>query len=43
LLPDVERVKADMATLLTRADCIRDLSRYWLAYLDITQGARSGE
>ncbi len=41
LLPNVERVKADMATLLTRADCIRDLSRYWLAYLDITQGARS--
>ena len=41
LLPDVERVKADMATLLTRADCIRDLSRYWLAYLDITQGVRS--
>ena len=43
LLPEVERIKADMATLLTRADCIRDLSRYWLAYLDIAQGARGEE
>lgn len=38
LLPEVERIKTDMTTLLTRADCIKDLSRYWLAYLDITQG-----
>jgi uncharacterized coiled-coil protein SlyX len=43
LLTDVERIKTDMVALLTRADCIRDLSRYWLAYLDITQGARGGE
>ncbi|MDG4550364.1 MAG: hypothetical protein P9F19_12845 [Candidatus Contendobacter sp.] len=38
LLPEVERIKTDMTTLLTRVDCIKDLSRYWLAYLDITQG-----
>ena len=43
LLPDVEQLKADMATLLTRADFIRDLSRYWLAYLNITQTARNEE
>jgi len=41
LLPEVERVKLDVATLLTRADCIRDLSRYWLAYLDIAQTTHS--
>lgn len=41
LLLEVERIKADMATLLTRADCIRDLSRYWLAYLNIAQGIRT--
>ena len=40
LLSDVERIKTDMAALLTRAECIKDLSRYWLAYLDITQGSR---
>ncbi|MDS4028791.1 MAG: hypothetical protein RKO66_01785 [Candidatus Contendobacter sp.] len=38
LLPEVERIRTDIATLLTRIDCIKDLSRYWLAYLDITQG-----
>ena len=43
LLPDVERIKTDMSALLTRADCIRELSRYWLAYLDIAQGARNQE
>ena len=37
LLPEVERVKADMATLLTRSNCMKDLSRYWLAYLDISR------
>lgn len=41
LLSDVERIKTDMATLLTRADCIKDLSRYWLAYLDIAQNIKS--
>ncbi len=43
LLTEVERLKTDMTTLLTRADCIRDLSRYWLAYLDITQGEMDNE
>ena len=38
LLPEVERIRTDMTTLLTRIDCVKDLSRYWLAYLDITQG-----
>lgn len=41
LLPDIERIKLDMATLLTRTDCIRDLSRYWMAYLNIVQTARN--
>lgn len=43
LMSDVERIKTDMATLLTRADCMKDLSRYWLAYLDIAQSAKSEE
>jgi regulator of replication initiation timing len=43
LLPEVERIKTGMATILTRADCIRDLSRYWLAYLNISQPMRSEE
>lgn len=43
LLPEVERIKTDMTMLLTRTDCIKDLSRYWLAYLDITQGVRNEE
>jgi len=43
LLTDVERLKVDMAALLNRADCIRDLSRYWLAYLNITQAVKGEE
>lgn len=43
LLPEIERFKTDMATLTTRLDCIKDLCRYWLAYLDITQSAKSSE
>ena len=35
LLPEIERLKTDMATLMTRVECVSDLSRYWLAYLDI--------
>ncbi|MFO1422551.1 MAG: hypothetical protein U1F70_02705 [Candidatus Competibacteraceae bacterium] len=38
LLPEVERIRTDITALLTRTECIKDLSRYWLAYLDITQG-----
>lgn len=36
LLPEIERLKTDMATLMNRVECMSDLSRYWLAYLDIT-------
>ncbi|TVR61208.1 MAG: hypothetical protein EA420_12480 [Candidatus Competibacteraceae bacterium] len=35
LLGDAERLKADLATLLIRIECMSELSRYWLAYLDI--------
>ncbi len=36
LLPEIERLKTDMATLMNRVECMSDLSRYWLAYLNIT-------
>lgn len=35
LLPEIERLKTDMVALMTRVECVSDLSRYWLAYLDI--------
>jgi len=35
LAPEVERLKVDLATLTTRTECVSDLSRYWLAYLDV--------
>ncbi len=35
LLPEIERLRTDLSTLMTRAECMSDLSRYWLAYLDI--------
>lgn len=35
LLPEAERLKAELATLMTRVECMSELSRYWLAYLDI--------
>ncbi len=35
LLADAERLKTDLAALMIRIDCISELSRYWLAYLDI--------
>lgn len=34
-LADAERLKADLAALLVRIECMSELSRYWLAYLDI--------
>lgn len=37
LLPEAERLKAELATLLTRVECINELSRYWLAYLNIAR------
>ncbi len=38
LLPDVERLKVDLGALTTRIECVNGLSRYWLAYLDLTEG-----
>lgn len=38
LLPDVERLKLDLGALTSRIECINGLSRYWLAYLDLTEG-----
>jgi uncharacterized protein YicC (UPF0701 family) len=35
LLVDAERLKTNLAALLIRIDCMSELSRYWLAYLDI--------
>ncbi len=35
LLPEVEQLKADLAALTARIECMSELSRYWLAYLDI--------
>jgi hypothetical protein len=37
LLPDVEHLKVDISALTTRIECINELSRYWLAYLDLTE------
>lgn len=36
LLPEIEQFKTDIGVLMTRLECVSDLSRYWLAYLDIT-------
>ena len=35
LLPEIERLKADLIALVTRMECMGELSRYWLVYLDI--------
>ncbi|MFO1371908.1 MAG: hypothetical protein U1F42_05785 [Candidatus Competibacteraceae bacterium] len=35
LLPEVEQLKTALALLIARIECVSDLSRYWLAYLDI--------
>ncbi|MDZ7621526.1 MAG: hypothetical protein U5O69_03590 [Candidatus Competibacteraceae bacterium] len=40
LMADAERLKTDLAALLIRIECMSELSRYWLAYLDIA-GERS--
>ncbi len=37
LLPEADRYKAELAALLARIECISELSRYWLAYLDIAR------
>lgn len=38
LLPEADRYKAELAVLMTRIECMSELSRYWLAYLDIARG-----
>ncbi|HRD65023.1 MAG TPA: hypothetical protein PKY50_02615 [Candidatus Competibacter sp.] len=37
LLPEAEHLKADLAILMTRVESMNELSRYWLAYLDIAR------
>ncbi|HHW75586.1 MAG TPA: hypothetical protein GX399_00890 [Xanthomonadaceae bacterium] len=37
LLPETERLKAELAVLLARVECMSELSRYWLAYLNIAR------
>jgi len=34
-LPDIEHLKTELAPLMTRFEAIGELSRYWIAYLDI--------
>ena len=36
LLTEVERLKTELAPLMTRFEGVNNLSRYWIAYLDIT-------
>ena len=35
LLPEIDRYKSALTALVTRIECISEISRYWLAYLDI--------
>ena len=35
LVPEADRNKAELVTLITRIECMSELSRYWLAYLNI--------
>lgn len=36
-LPEIERHKTTLIALTTRIECISELSRYWLAYLEIAR------
>ncbi|HOB61875.1 MAG TPA: hypothetical protein PKI41_07095 [Candidatus Competibacteraceae bacterium] len=38
LLPDIERLKADLAAQTARVECMTELSHFWLAYLDLMRG-----
>ena len=38
-LHEVEQLKVDLATFTARLECISEMSRYWLAYLDIANDA----
>ncbi|MBL8251249.1 MAG: hypothetical protein JNK31_06250 [Candidatus Competibacter sp.] len=37
LLLELDRCKAELAVLMNRVDCMSDLSRYWVAYLDVAR------
>jgi DNA repair exonuclease SbcCD ATPase subunit len=39
LLLEIEQLKTELATLTARIECMNELSRYWLMYLDIVLGA----
>jgi cell division septum initiation protein DivIVA len=41
LLIEADRSKAELMNLATRLECMSELSRYWLAYLNIAQGEQS--
>lgn len=41
LLPDIERLKADLAAQTTRVECMTELSHFWLAYLDLMENSGS--
>jgi len=40
LLAEIDRVKSALTSLATRMECISEISRYWLAYLDIAGGEK---
>ncbi|MEI2742921.1 MAG: hypothetical protein V9G63_10895 [Candidatus Competibacter sp.] len=37
LLLELDRAKAELAVLMNRVECMSDLSRYWIAYLDVAR------
>lgn len=37
LLLELDRGKAELAVLMNRVECMSDLSRYWVAYLDVAR------
>lgn len=42
-LLETEQLKTELATLAARIECMNELSRYWLMYLDIAPGKEDGE
>jgi len=42
-LLETEQYKTELATLTARIECMNELSRYWLMYLDIALGKEDGE
>lgn len=41
LLPEIDRCKTELTALITRIECMSELSRYWLAYLEIAPEKRA--